>query len=90
MTQDLAAQACFGITSVERNGHHYFAGLAQFPEALQNAMLTNHGDLFIKSSAGWPRLNVRDGHIDLGTVLSAPFGYAGELDLSGLEKVALD
>lgn len=88
--QDLAAQACFGITSVERNGHHYFAGLTQFPETLQNAMLSNHGDLFTKEVTEWPRLDVRDGHIVLGTVLSAPFGYAGELDLSGLAKVALD
>jgi hypothetical protein len=82
--QDLAAQACFGITSVERNGHHYFAGLAQFPAALQQHMLTHHADLFVKTDAGWPRLNVDHGHLELGSVLAAPFGYAGDLDLSAI------
>jgi len=82
--QDLAAQACFGITSVERNGHHYFAGLAQFPAALQQHMLTHHADLFVKTDAGWPRLNVDHGHLELGSVLVAPFGYAGDLDLSAI------
>ncbi len=87
--QDLAAQACFGITSVERNGHHYFAGLTQFPEALQNAMLTNHADLFTNAVTDWPRLDVRNGGLALSTVLDAPFGYAGDLDLSALERIAL-
>jgi hypothetical protein len=87
--QDVAAQACFGITSVERNGHHYFAGLAQFPAALQALMLAEHGDLFTKSAGGWPRLDVRSGRIALGSVLRAPFGYGGELDLSALERVPL-
>jgi len=87
--QDLAAQACLGITSVERNGHHYFAGLTQFPESLQNAMLTNHADLFTKEVTGWPRIDVRNGHLALATTLAAPFGYAGELDMSALETVSL-
>lgn len=90
MPQDLVAQACFGITSVERNGHHYFAGLGQFPAALQTLMLTQHGDLFIQSEAGWSRLDVRAGHLELGSVLRAPFGYAGELDLSALTSVPLN
>ncbi|MCF7686958.1 MAG: hypothetical protein K9M98_01940 [Cephaloticoccus sp.] len=86
--QDLAAQACLGITSVERNGHHYFAGLAQFPTVLQAHMLAQHSDLFIKSPAGWPRVKVSAGRIVIGSVLAAPFGYAGELDLSGLPTIA--
>ena len=89
MPQDLVAQACFGITSVERNGHHYFAGLGQFPAALQQLMLTQHGDLFTQSEAGWPRLDVRGGNLELGTVLRAPFGYAGELDLSALNRLTV-
>ncbi len=87
--QDLAAQACLGITSVERNGHHYFAGMAQFPATLQAHMLAHHPDLFIKSEAGWPRINVQAGRIVIDTVLAAPFGNAGVLDLSGLERAEL-
>ena len=33
-----------GIASVERNGQHYYAGLAQFTPALQAHALQNHGD----------------------------------------------
>ena len=92
LLQDLAAQAALGVTSVERNGHHYFAGLSQFPATLQAHVLAHHGDLFIRGAANpstglrvnWPRVDVRGGKIVLGSVLRAPFGYAGEPDLSSL------
>jgi hypothetical protein len=87
LTQDLAAAAALGIASVERNGHHYFTGLTQFPLTLQAHALAHHGDLFVRSDRGWPRVNVRDGEIALGTVNAAHFGVAGEPDLSGLSPV---
>jgi len=89
LLQDLAVQASLGVTSVERNGHHYFTGLSQFPAAIQQHILTHHGDLYVRSAAGWPRLDVRAGQIALGTILQAPFGCAPGLDLSGLETIAL-
>jgi hypothetical protein len=89
LLQDLAVQAALGVTSIERNGHHYFAGLAQFPAAVQAHILAHHGDLYTRSAAGWPRLDVRAGKIALGSVLRAPFGCAPGLDLDGLEPVAL-
>ena len=89
LLQDLAVQAVLGVTSIERNGHHYFAGLGQFPAAIQQHMLAHHGDLYTRSTAGWPRLDVRGGKIALGSALRAPFGCAPGLDLSGLETVAL-
>ncbi len=89
--QDLAAQAALGVTSVERNGHHYFAGLAQFPPALQRHALARHGDLYVRSAAAdsWPRLDVREGRIALGSVNAAPFGVPGEIDFTGFERVPL-
>ncbi len=89
LLQDLAVQAALGVTSVERNGHHYFAGLAQFPAAIQQHMLAHHGDLYTRSAAGWPRLDVREGRIKLGTTLRAPFGCAPGLALGGLDPVGL-
>ncbi len=89
LLQDLAMQAVLGVTSVERNGHHYFAGLSQFPAALQAHTLAHHGDLYTRSAAGWPRLDVRAGRLALGSVLRAPFGCAPGLDLSALETVEL-
>jgi hypothetical protein len=84
LMQDLAAQAAFGVTSIERNGHHYFAGLSQFPRSLQTHALERHPDLFIRGAQGWPRLDVRAGRIALGSVNAAPFGVPGEVDLSEL------
>lgn len=89
LLQDLAVAACLGVTSIERNGHHYFAGLSQFPAAIQEHILAHHGDLYMRSAAGWPRLDVRAGKIELGSVLRAPFGCAPVLDLHGLESVEL-
>ncbi len=89
LLQDLAVAAVLGVTSIERNGHHYFTGLAQFPAAIQEFILAHHSDLYTRSPAGWPRLDVKAGKIQLGTVLRAPFGCAVGLDLSALERVEL-
>ncbi len=85
LLQDLAAAATLGVTSIERNGHHYFAGLSQFPASVQAHILQHHGDLYTRSEAGWPRLDVKNGRLQLGSVLTAPFGIAGDLDLTALE-----
>jgi L-alanine-DL-glutamate epimerase-like enolase superfamily enzyme len=81
---DLAAAAALGVTSVERNGHHYYTGLAQFPPAIQEHALRQHSDLYVRSEAGWPRLEIRDGRLALGSVNAAPFGIPGHPDLSAL------
>jgi hypothetical protein len=90
LVQDLAAHAALGVTSVERNGHHYFAGLSQFPAGLQAHALAQHGDLFTRHAGpGWPRVDVRAGRVALGSVVRAPFGYAGDPDLSGMTRTVL-
>jgi len=89
LLQDLAVQTVLGVTSVERNGHHYFAGLGQFPAAMQAHVLAHHSDLYIRSEAGWPRLDVRAGKVALGSALRAPFGCAPGLPLDSLEEVSL-
>ncbi len=90
LTQDLAAQAVLGVTSVERNGHHYFAGLAQFPVAWQRHALTHHPDVYVAATpGGWPRLDIRAGEISVRSINAAPFGVPGEMDLSELATVVL-
>lgn len=89
LLQDLAVQSVLGVASVERNGHHYFAGLSFWPEEWQTAMLRDHGDLYVRSKAGWPRLNVHVGRIDLATVNAAPFGLAALPALSALPAPSL-
>lgn len=76
LPQDLAVQAALGIASVERNGHHYFAGLSIWPEAVRDEMATAHPDLYCRPSGGWPRLAIDHGEIKIATVNAAPFGVS--------------
>ena len=87
--QDLAVMSALGIESVERNGHHYMAGLSQFPEATQRQVLTAHAGLYRTSDQGWPTLDIRDGQIHLRSVNDQPFGTGFELDLSAFEEIGL-
>ena len=82
--QDLAVNATLGIESVERNGHHYFAGLSQFSEILQQQMLSHHGDLYHTSPLGWPTLTIRKGRLNLTSVINAPLGVGFNLDTTQL------
>lgn len=86
--QDLAAQAALGVTTVERNGHHYFTGLKQFPAGIQRHALEQHPDLYVRLPSGVPRLDIRGGMLALGTVNAAPFGIPGEVDLTGFTPEA--
>jgi hypothetical protein len=72
--------AALGIESVERNGHHYHAGLSQFPEPVQRSVLRLHGDLYQSSPAGWPTLRVEEGRLNLDSINKSPFGVGFELD----------
>ena len=79
LLQDLAVQSLLGIQSVERNGHHYFLGLSQFPEAFNRAIIEGHPDLFQWDSGGqFAKLNIQEGKLALRSVISAPFGSARE------------
>ena len=88
LLQDLAVMAALGIRSVERNGHHYHAGLSQFPPAMQRQVLAQHPDLYQPGSRGWPTLRIADGKIELDTINRAPLGVGFEVDLSACVPVA--
>jgi hypothetical protein len=86
LLQDLAVQALLGIESVERNGHHYFAGLSFWSADWQETMLAHHHDLYTPSELGWPRLDVRGGELSLDSVNASPFGVNFLPDLSALAR----
>lgn len=87
LLQDLAVQATLGVRHVERNGHHYFKGLAMFPKEVQRQILSKHGDLYRESPQGWPTLTIQDGKLELGSILAAPFGVGFELDVTAFTPV---
>ena len=80
LLQDLAVAASLGITHIERNGHHYFRGLTAFPETVQQQVLEHHPDLYQSHPLGFPTLAVREGRIEIGSILDSPFGTGFELD----------
>jgi hypothetical protein len=82
LLQDLAVVAGLGVGSVERNGHHYFAGLSAFPAAVQEQILKQHGGLYAPTPHGWPSLNICGGELNLDSVVAAPFGVGFELDVT--------
>jgi hypothetical protein len=88
LLQDLAVMAALGIRSVERNGHHYHAGLSLFPERIQQQVLAHHPDLYQRSRAGWPTLRIAEGEIGLGSVNGSPFGVGFLLDVEQFSPVA--
>ncbi len=87
LLQDLAVMACLGIDHVERNGHHYFRGLSMYPDAVQAAVLAEHSDLYRRHEAGFPTLNITAGSLEIGSVVTAPFGTKTQLATSRLQTL---
>ena len=87
--QDLAIMAMLGIESVERNGHHYMAGLSQFPRRTQEQILKAHDGLYKTSSLGWPTLAITNGEIDLSSVNKHAFGTGFDLDLGVFDEISM-
>jgi hypothetical protein len=81
LLQDLAVVATLGISHAERNGHHYFAGLSQFPAEVQRQVQHAHADLF-QPHRGYPAVKLNQGKLSISSVVDAPFGTGFDLDLS--------
>jgi hypothetical protein len=84
LLQDLAAVATLGLIHVERNGHHYFPGLAMLPPDVQATTLRDHGDLYRPAPGGYPTLDIRSGELRLDSVVEAPFGARALVPVAGL------
>lgn len=81
MPQDLAAHAALGNASVERNGHHYFAGFAGWPDRMSDLMIERIPDLYARSEDGLVAVNIRDGRLRCAETNRSAFG-GGPVDLS--------
>lgn len=82
LLQDLAVVSALGMKHVERNGHHYFAGLSMYPDTLQKRVVADHGDLYRWHENGFAALEPVDGRLNLESINRAPFGLAELPDLS--------
>lgn len=85
LLQDLTVMANLGVTHVERNGHHYFAGLSMLPRQMQEEVLRRHGDLYGRHQPGdFAAVQIQNGRSNLRSLLHAPFGVGFLPDLSPL------
>jgi hypothetical protein len=74
LLNDLSVMASLGIDHVERNGHHYFAGLSMYPKGMQERVLTQHSDVYKSSEIGFPTLRIHNGMLGIRTITEAAFG----------------
>ncbi len=88
MIQDLTVAANLGIEHAERNGHHYFAGLSMYPQSVQAQVLARHGTIYRRHAAGYPALDVRQGRVDVSSIVDAPFGYDFDFDTTQFTPLA--
>jgi hypothetical protein len=85
--QDLALVSLIGLTHVERNGHHYVNGMADLPEAEQDAFLAAHPDLYQRSN-GAVRLRIANGQLAIGSLAAPGFASGASPDWKSLAPMA--
>ncbi|MEJ8811380.1 enolase C-terminal domain-like protein [Variovorax ureilyticus] len=81
--QDLALAALLGLTHCERNGHHYVDGFGDAPGGEQQAFAEAHPDLY-ETSGGRPRLAIRNGSIETGSLDRPGFAHGADPDFASL------
>lgn len=81
--QDLALVGLLGLTHVERNGHHFVAGFAGRPKAEAVRFMEAHPDLYADTPRG-PRLRIRDGVLELGSLDTPGLGATDEPDFAAM------
>ena len=71
--QDLALVSAMGLPHVERNGHHFIDGFNGRPKAEAVRFMEAHPDLYADTARG-PRLAIRDGMLEIGSLAAPGFG----------------
>lgn len=82
LQQDLALMGALGLPSIERNGHHYFDGLAHLAPRLAQEASTRYPDLYEATSGGRIALKVADGRIAIRSLVRDGYGTS----LTALEE----
>jgi len=82
--QDLALVSLLGLPHVERNGHHFVEGFAGRPKAEAVRFMEAHPDLYADMPHG-PRLRIRDGLLDIGSLDTPGMGATAEPDYAAMD-----
>jgi hypothetical protein len=84
--QDLALVSLLGLPHVERNGHHFIDGFAGRPKAEAVRFMEQHPDLYADTPRG-PRLNIREGAIEIGSLDTEGLGASEEPDYAAMQPM---
>ena len=84
--QDLALVSLMGLPHVERNGHHFVDGFAGRPKAEAVRFMESHPDIYADTPRG-PRLAIRDGAIEIGSLATPGLGATAEPDYAAMEPM---
>ncbi|WP_064695244.1 hypothetical protein [Rhizobium aegyptiacum] len=85
--QDLALASLLGLSHVERNGHHYVAGMQGAPQAEKAIFATAHPDLYEQGGDG-PILSIRDGRIAIGSLTAIGYASGALPDFQAMERLS--
>jgi hypothetical protein len=86
LQQDLALVTLLGLSHVERNGHHYVAGMAARPAPEQAAFLAAHSDLY-EEAKGITRVRIHGGRLAIGSLACPGFAVAAEPDWTSMREM---
>jgi hypothetical protein len=73
LQQDLTTASCLDLGNSERNGHHYFPGLAHLPTTVVEAALRAHPDLYERTGAA-AKLRIEHGMLAIGSLHGIGYG----------------
>lgn len=82
--QDLALISLLGLPHVERNGHHFIDGFNGRPKAEAYRFMEAHPTLYGDTPRG-PRLAIRDGMLELGSLDVPGLGATLEPDVTAMD-----
>ena len=87
LLQDLCVAQNLGIDNLERNGHHYFRGLAHCPSSLWKPLLKAHPDLYHELPDECPAVQIEKGFLTSASVHGPGLGQAFPIDLKSLASL---
>lgn len=88
LQQDLATAAAIGLAHAERNGHHYFRGLAHLPPEEARGALAAHADLYEEAASCGGALRIRGGRLAIASLQGTGFGYGVPIRVDARTPVA--
>ena len=88
LQQDLATIQALGLPHAERNGHHYFAGLAHLPPGEAAGAFAAHQDLYRRHGDGYA-LAIEGGALAVDSLACEGYGYACPIDFDARTPLAI-